>query len=228
MCVGVCVQPFNVPRRLHKHTIPLKVLQRLLVTFTNSNLHFSGWTHPLPFSLWFLWELTEDFQQVGESRGHPVETEHTQRNTVDPLEAPTPALLLNSATTLHPPWVFVSFTGHSAVIRLREEPVWMRECELSIWRKTKIWRVLDEKGKSGWEDEWERGLPWAMLPSWVCLAPVWAQLPVGTNHGGLASLHGSWQLAHINTAPHSQTCTHILLMHAHVCMLNYIGDSWRC
>lgn len=73
-----------------------------------------------------------------------------------------------------------------------------------------------------------RGLPWAMLPSWVCLAPVWAQLPVGTNHGGLASLHGSWQLAHINTAPHSQTCTHILLMHAHVCMLNYIGDSWRC
>ena len=87
---------------------------------------------------------------------------------------------------------------------------------------------LDKDRERDKEQDRERGLPWAMLPSWVCLAPVWAQLPVGTNHGGLASLHGSWQVAHINTAPHSQTRTHILLMHAHVCMLNYIGDSWRC
>lgn len=82
-------------------------------------------------------------------------------------------------------------------------------------------KAIDESGE--WEERrrmWERdgGLPWAMLPSWVCLAPVWAQLPVGTNHGGLAALRGSWQLAHAHTStqPHSRrhAYTHILLVHA--------------
>lgn len=62
-------------------------------------------------------------------------------------------------------------------------------------------------------EETSDGLPWAMLPSWVCLAPVCAQLPVGTNHGGLAALCGSWQRQHI----HTQTLTnmHKLIYYTH-------------
>ena len=96
------------------------------------------------------------------------------------------------------------------VPRMRE---WWQECEQSIWssNKNQLMRVVDEKREERRRmGERDGGLPWAMLPSWVCLAPVWAQLPVGTNHGGLAALRGSWQLAsthtHIITALHSQTC----------------------
>lgn len=69
-----------------------------------------------------LFGLTEESQQVGASQGHPVETEHTQCDTFDSLEAQIPALLLNSATALHPLWEFMPLTVHSAVSRLQEEP----------------------------------------------------------------------------------------------------------
>lgn len=81
-----------------------------------------------------------------------------------------------------------------------------------------------ERERGGWERGERRkmgardgGLPWAMLPSWVCLAPVWAQLPVGTNHGGLAALRGSWQPAHTHTSTHPHTHRHAYtpILHVH-------------
>lgn len=81
-----------------------------------------------------------------------------------------------------------------------------------------------ERERGGWERGEKRkmgardgGLPWAMLPSWVCLAPVWAQLPVGTNHGGLAALRGSWQPAHTHTSTHPHTHRHAYtpILHVH-------------